>query len=79
MPLPEPERIEGTADLGAAVRARRKELGLTLTDAAERMGVGRRLLLELEHGDRNVGLETVLRIVQLLGLDLYVGDRRSTT
>jgi HTH-type transcriptional regulator/antitoxin HipB len=79
MPLPEPERIESAADLGAAVRARRKELGLTLTDAAERMGVGRRLLLELEHGDRNVGLETVLRIVQLLGLDLYVGDRRAST
>jgi len=71
-----PARIESPADLGARLRARREELGYTLTEAAERLGVGRRLLLELEHGERNAGLDTVLRIVQLLGLDLYLEDRR---
>lgn len=69
------KRIETLDDLGAALRKARKAAGLTLTEAAHSMGVGRRLLTELENGNRNAGIESVLRIVQLLGLDLFVNRR----
>ncbi len=72
------KRIETLEDLGTAIREVREMAGLSLTEASELMGVGRRLLLEIEHGKRNAGVETVLRIVQLLGMDLFVtrrGDR----
>lgn len=68
-------RIETVDDLGAALREARGRAGLTLTEAADRMGVGRRLLTELENGNRNAGIDSVLRIVQLLGLDLFVERR----
>jgi len=69
------ERIETLDDLGAALREARNGTGLTLTEAASRMGIGRRLLTELENGNRNAGIDSVLRIVQLLGLDLFVERR----
>ncbi len=69
------KRIQTLDDLGAALRQARKAAGLTLTEAAHSMGVGRRLLTELENGNRNAGIESVLRIVQLLGLDLFVERR----
>ena len=69
------KRIETLEDLGTAIREVRETAGLSLTEASELMGVGRRLLLEIEHGNRNAGVETVLRIVQLLGMDLFVTRR----
>ena len=69
------KRIETLDDLGAALREARNGTGLTLTEAAGRMGIGRRLLTELENGNRNAGIDSVLRIVQLLGLDLFIERR----
>lgn len=69
------QRIESPEDLGKAISEARKAAGLTLSEASECMAVGRRLLVELENGRRNAGVETVLRIVQLLGLDLFVQRR----
>jgi transcriptional regulator with XRE-family HTH domain len=61
--------------LGALVAHRRRALGLTLDEASERLGVGRRLLTELEHGKRSVRAETLLRLLNLLGFDLVVRAR----
>lgn len=61
--------------LGDLVRARRKELSLTLEEAAERLGVSKRLLLDMEKGRRGVRIDTVIRILNLLGLDLMVRGR----
>jgi transcriptional regulator with XRE-family HTH domain len=77
-PLPFRERDTVVTDLsvlGALIAWRRRALGLTLDEASERLGVGRRLLTELEHGKRSVRAETLLRLLNLLGFDLVVRAR----
>lgn len=62
--------IASVADLGKLVRARRQIAGLTLTDAAELLGIGRRLLIELEHGRREASIATVFHVLHGLGIRL---------
>lgn len=52
----EPERI------AAEVRRRRRERGWTLDEAAPRLGVSRRLLAQIEKGDANPALSSLLAI-----------------
>jgi HTH-type transcriptional regulator/antitoxin HipB len=68
--------IQNSTHLGTLVRARRAEAGLTLTEAAGLLGVGRRLLIELEQGRRHASLQTVLKVLHGLGLELVVETRR---
>ena len=63
------------ADIGAAIRKKRKEDGLTLADAAALCGVGYRFLSDLENGKRTVQMGKVLQVLTALGLDLYVASR----
>jgi y4mF family transcriptional regulator len=63
------------ADIGAAIRKKRKEDGLTLADAAALCGVGYRFLSDLENGKKTVQIGTVLQVLTALGLDLYVASR----
>ena len=68
--------ISNARQLGAAIRARRKETRLTSSQAASFAGVSRRLLVELEGGKRpNVGFGALTRILEVLGLDLEVSVR----
>jgi transcriptional regulator with XRE-family HTH domain len=68
--------IANARQLGAAIRARRMETRLTSTQAASFAGVSRRLLVELEGGKRpNVGFRALVRILDVLGLDLEVSVR----
>lgn len=68
--------IHDTAELGKLIRQRREDAGLTATRAAQLAGVSRRLLIELELGKRrNVTMRTVLRLLELLGLEMEVGPR----
>lgn len=62
-------------DLAGVVRRRRQEEDLTLDDPADRFGVGRRLLVELEGGKRNVRAGTLLDLLQLLGYDVVLRRR----
>jgi HTH-type transcriptional regulator / antitoxin HipB len=63
------------ADIGAAIRKKRKEDGLTLADAAALCGVGYRFLSNLENGKKTVQMGKVLQVLTALGLDLYVASR----
>jgi y4mF family transcriptional regulator len=63
------------ADIGAAIRKKRKEDGLTLADAAALCGVGYRFLSDLENGKATVQMGKVLQVLTALGLDLYVASR----
>jgi len=68
--------ITNARHLGAAIRAQRKAAHLTATQAASLARVSRRLLVELEGGKRpNVGVAALLRILEVLGLDLEVHAR----
>ncbi|HBB16073.1 MAG TPA: transcriptional regulator [Syntrophus sp. (in: bacteria)] len=64
-----------TADIGAAVRKKRKEDGLTLADAAALCGVGYRFMSDLENGKATVQVGKVLQVLTALGLDVTIEAR----
>jgi len=62
--------------VGSAIRERRAELGLTISQLAVRSGVSIRLISELERGKRpGVTFSSLLRILTMLGLDLEIARR----
>lgn len=58
------------ADLGAAIRDRRKHLKLDQASLAKQIGVSRQWLIELEHGHPRAELGLVLRVLDALGINL---------
>lgn len=61
--------------LGAAIRRRRGELGLTQDDLAMSIGVNRKVIGQLEGGKETVRLDIVLRAARALGLNIGVEAR----
>lgn len=59
-------------ELGAAVRAERKEQQLDQLLLADLAGVSDRFLRDLEHGKPTVRLKEVLQVLDALGLTLKV-------
>lgn len=59
--------IRTPLQLGDALRAARKHLGLTQPQLALASGVGVRFVVDLEAGKPTVRLENVLRVVDALG------------
>ncbi|MCV3765087.1 helix-turn-helix transcriptional regulator [Rhizobium sp. TRM95796] len=68
--------IKSAVEFGAAVRARRKELGWTQAELATRCGTGERFIVELERGKPTCHLEKALIAARVVGIEL--GDVRST-
>ncbi|MBB4798292.1 y4mF family transcriptional regulator [Brevundimonas bullata] len=66
--------IRSPRDLGSAVRARRKALGLDQAAVADRVGVSRQWIGALEHGKAGVELGLVLRTLKALDIPLSLGD-----
>ena len=65
--------------LGQLIRHARREQGLTQVQAAALCAVSPRLWNETERGKRQqLGLDTVLRMLQTMGLDLMVATRHSS-
>ena len=60
--------INDEAELGRAVRARRKKIGMTITELASVIPCSPRLLSELERGRRGVSIAATFRLLQMLGL-----------
>jgi y4mF family transcriptional regulator len=61
-------------DLGAAIRARRKALGLRQSDVALQSGVTLATVSAIENGKANARLGLVLQICRDLGLRLEAKD-----
>ena len=59
--------IQTTEQLGHALRAVRKQLGLTQPQLALAAGVGVRFIVDLEAGKTTLRLENVLRVIDVLG------------
>jgi HTH-type transcriptional regulator / antitoxin HipB len=59
--------IQSPQQLGSALRAARKRLGLTQPQLALAAGVGVRFIVDLEAGKPTVRLENVLRVIDALG------------
>lgn len=61
--------------VGQVLRQRRRELGYTQTDIAAFCGCSQRLISEIERGKPTVAFETVLKIANGLGIDLWLQIR----
>jgi y4mF family transcriptional regulator len=59
--------IRSSQQLGSALRAARKQLGLTQPQLALAAGVGARFIVDLEAGKPTLRLENVLRVIDVLG------------
>ncbi|QCB96177.1 transcriptional regulator [Arthrobacter sp. PAMC25564] len=64
--------------LAAEVRARRGRLRLSQRDLAELAGVSERFVRFVEQGKRSVQLDSLLALLDTLGLELRLGTRTSS-
>lgn len=56
--------------IGIIIKERRKELGINQQDLADLAGVGINSLVAIERGKGNPSLKTLLRILDVLGLEI---------
>ena len=66
--------IQAPVDIGQAIRASRKQQGLTLVECAAANGVSVRFLSELERGKPGASIGAALKIARSVGLQLFVED-----
>lgn len=64
--------IRSSQQLGRALRAARKQLGLTQPQLALAAGAGVRFIVELEAGKPTLRLENVLRVIDALGGEIQL-------
>lgn len=63
-------RIRTPAELGALIRERRKELGLDQKSLADKVGVSRQWIVEIEKGKPGAPIGLLLRTLSALGIAL---------
>jgi len=68
--------IRSRKELGATIACARKALALSQADLARKASVRQPLISELENGTTNATLDTVLKVLAALELDLKVAPRR---
>jgi len=61
--------------LGAAIRERRRRLGITQDDLGASIGVNRKVIGQLENGKETVHVGIVLRAAGAVGLNVGVEPR----
>ena len=66
--------IRSPQQLGRALRAARKQLGLTQPQLALAAGVGVRFIVDLEAGKPTLRLQNVLRVIDALGGEIELRD-----
>lgn len=71
--------VKNTSDLGAVVRARRKEKKLTQKDLASLCGTSERFIVELEQGNRAASVAKVFTVCNRLALDVVISVREIST
>ena len=69
------DKVKTTAELGRAIRKRRKELGYTQAFLADYAGVSASFLSELENGKETIQLGKMMEVLSLLGMDICMSRR----
>ena len=69
--------IRDALELGKIVASERKAQGLTQADLAGLALTGTRFISDLENGKGTVQFDKVMHILNLLGLDVIIMDRKS--
>jgi transcriptional regulator with XRE-family HTH domain len=75
------QKIVKTREIGAAIRKRRKELGWSQEQLAEKVGVTFQQMQRYENGSTMLNVENVQRIAAILGLpvaDFFASDSSLT-
>jgi HTH-type transcriptional regulator / antitoxin HipB len=62
--------IKNPEQLGAAIRARRKQLKVTQTELAMTCGTGQRFIIDLESGKPTCQIGKIFQVLQALGFML---------
>ena len=68
-------KITDVRQIGAAIRHKRRAIGMRQAELAALSGVGPRFLSELENGKPTAEIGKALRVLQRLGLDLRIEPR----
>jgi HTH-type transcriptional regulator / antitoxin HipB len=68
-------RIRSPSELGALIRARRRQLGLDQSELAEKVGVSRQWIIEIEKGKPRAAIGLILRTFN--ALDIFLDARDS--
>ncbi len=61
-------------DTGLLIKAKRKQLGLGQADLADRIGVSRRWLSQVEGGKSGASIGLIMRTLAVLGITLVAHD-----
>ena len=74
---PPAQEQAASPDLAKKLRARRREMGLTLKDVAEGSGLSVGFISQIERGEGNPTLDTLNRIGRAFGLTLGFVPKRT--
>lgn len=69
---PDLSRPFSVALLGAAIKAKRTQSGITQTDAAALCGIAKQTYIKVEQGRDDIRLSTVMDVMQGLGVQLAI-------
>jgi transcriptional regulator with XRE-family HTH domain len=61
--------------IGLIIKARRKEIKLTLDDVAGKAGISKSALWEVEKGNSDIGFERLRRVAEALDMDIELVKR----
>lgn len=75
MPALESVRVRSVEELGRVVRTARQAAGTDQVTTAGISGVGTRFLGDLERGRPNLRVALVLRVLERLGLEVWIVPR----
>ena len=71
------QSIRSLRQAAAALRSRRRALGITQTQLAAITGTAQSTISDIENGVVSVSLDVYLRLLEALGADLTVTDRKT--
>ena len=72
-------KINNTKTLGETIRARRKELHYTQAYLAEFTGLSVTFISDVERGKTTAEIEKIIRLINVLGLNLLVERGNDST
>lgn len=68
-------KITEPADLGKAIKDRRKQLGYTQLFVSEQTGLSVSFISDIENGKNTAEIGKTLKLVNLLGMDMLINTR----
>jgi y4mF family transcriptional regulator len=68
--------IKNPEDLGATIKATRKQLKVTQKELAMTCGTGLRFIIDLEKGKPTCHIGKTLQVIKVLGLHIHLCDMR---